>query len=196
MVSDVTPTEAAGRRVLEAAKRCWARWGTDKVTVDDIAAEAGISRATLYRLFPGGKDVLFDSLRVQEIEDFFARLSASLAGVTDLEELAVQSAVHATWELRNDHFLAALLATEPGAALSSLTVEGLPRIVHAATVMLTDLVDPYLERHEAARFVDLMARLVISYFLAPSDLVDLGDPESARPFLRQVVLPSFSRALT
>ena len=34
-----------------------------KVTVDDIAAEAGLSRATLYRLFPGGKDVLYEALR-------------------------------------------------------------------------------------------------------------------------------------
>ena len=28
--------------------------------------------------------------------------------------------------------------------------------------------------------VDVLSRLTISYFLAPSDLVDLGDPDSAR----------------
>lgn len=196
MVSSVTPTDAATRRVLEAAKRCWERWGMDKVTIDDIAAEARVSRATLYRLFPGGKDVLFERLRVLHLEEFFSRLSDSLAGVDDLEELAVQAAVHATWELRNDAHLAMMMASEPGAALSSLTVEGLPRIIRVATAFLTPLVDPFLARRDAARFVDLMARLVISYFLVPSDVVDLGDPESARPFLRQVVLPSFTGAFT
>ena len=45
-------------RVLDAAKLCCERWGLAKVTIDDIATEAGVSRATLYRLFPGGKDVL------------------------------------------------------------------------------------------------------------------------------------------
>lgn len=168
----------------------------EKVTVDDIASEARISRATLYRLFPGGKDVLFERLRVQELEEFFGRLSRSLDGVTDLEELAVQAAVHATNELRHDEHLATMMATEPGTALSSLTVDGLPRIIGVATAFLTPLVEPFLDRREAGRFVDIMVRLVISYFLAPSDVVDLGDPDSARPFLHQIVLPSFAGALT
>ena len=34
-------------RVLDAAKTCCERWGIAKVTVDDIATEAGVSRATL-----------------------------------------------------------------------------------------------------------------------------------------------------
>jgi hypothetical protein len=40
--------------------------------------------------------------------------------------------------------------------------------------------------------VDLLARLVISYFLAPSDHVDLGDPDSAREFISVHVLPTFT----
>jgi AcrR family transcriptional regulator len=59
-------------RVLDAAKRCCERWGVAKVTVDDIAAESGVSRATLYRLFPGGRDVLYEALRVRETEEFMA----------------------------------------------------------------------------------------------------------------------------
>ncbi|MGZ4705878.1 MAG: TetR/AcrR family transcriptional regulator, partial [Acidimicrobiales bacterium] len=42
-------------RILEAALRCVARWGLIKTTVDDVAREAGCSRATIYRAFPGGK---------------------------------------------------------------------------------------------------------------------------------------------
>ena len=75
----MTPS-ATEIRVLDAAKSCCERWGIAKVTIDDIAAEAGVSRATLYRMFPGGKDVLFDALRVRELEDFFTRLTASLDG--------------------------------------------------------------------------------------------------------------------
>jgi hypothetical protein len=32
---------------------------------------------------------------------------------------------------------------------------------------------------------------VISFFLAPSDHVDLGDPDSARSFVRQFVMPAY-----
>ena len=184
----MTPTEL---RILDATKSCCERWGIAKVTIDDIAAEAGVSRATLYRMFPGGKDVLFDALRVRELEDFFTRLTAHLDGVTDLEELLVRTVVYATRELRSDEHLAIMLASEPGATLANLTVQGLPRIIRMAPLFLAPTVEPYLDRRRATEMVDLLARLVISYFLAPSDHVDLGDPDSARDFIATHVLPTF-----
>lgn len=183
-------------RVLDAAKSCCERWGIAKVTIDDIAGEAGVSRATLYRLFPGGKDVLFEALRVRELEDFFTRLTARVEGAVDLEDLLVRTVVVATQELRADQHLALMLASEPGDTLGQLTVEGLPRIIRFATVFIVPLVDPYLPRPESARLVDLLARLVISYFLAPSDHVDLGNAESARPFINTFILPAFQASLS
>jgi len=182
-------------RVLDAAKRCVERWGMSKLTIDDIAAEAGVSRATLYRMFPGGKDVLFEALRVRELEDFFTRLASHLEHADSLEDLLVRTVVSATHELRVDEHLAVMLASEPGETLTSLTVDGLPRIIRVATVFLMPLVDEYLPRRESARLVELMARLVISYFLAPSDHVDLGDVESARGFIATFVLPGFQASL-
>ena len=186
---------ATERRVLEAAKACCARWGIDKVTIDDIAAESGVSRATLYRMFPVGKDVLFEAMRLRELEDFFERLAAQIAGAVSLEDLLVRTVVAATHEMRADDHLAVMLASEPGDTLGHLTVDGLPRIIRVATVFLAPLVDSYLPRREAARLVELLARLVISYFLAPSDHVDLGDPESAATFIRTFITPAFEASL-
>jgi len=183
-------------RVLDAAKTCCERWGFVKVTIDDIASEAGVSRATLYRLFPGGKDVLFEALRVRELEDFFTRLAGHVAGAADLEDLLVRTVVAATRELRDDKHLALMLASEPGETLGQLTVDGLPRIMRVATVFLAPLVDPHLPRRESARLVELLSRLVISYFLAPSVHVDLGEPQSARLFIRTFILPAFHDSLT
>lgn len=188
--------DPAELRVLDAAKSCCERWGVAKVTIEDIANEAGVSRATLYRMFPGGKDVLFEALRVRELEDFFTRLSAHLDGSVDFEDLLVRCVVHATHELRSDQHLSLMLASEPGEALGQLTVDGVPRIIRVATVFLAPLVDGYLERREGARLVELLARLVISYFLAPSEQVDLGEPESARTFIQTFILPAFQPSLT
>ena len=107
----------------------------------------------------------------------------------------MRTVVAATHELRDDQHLALMLASAPGDTLGQLTVEGLPRIMRVATIFLVPLVDPYLPRRESARLVELLSRLVISYFLAPSDHVDLGDPESARPFINAFVLPAFQALL-
>lgn len=184
----MTPAET---RILDATKVCFERWGIAKVSIDDIAAEAGVSRATLYRMFPGGKDVVFEALRVRDLEEFFTELKKGVGGATNLEDLIVHAVVVATHELRSDYHLAIMLASEPGDALSQLTVQGLPRIIRMASLSFAPLVEPYLGRKSAARLVELLARLVISYFLAPSDLVDLGDAQSARRFVRAHVLPAF-----
>ncbi len=181
--------------MLDAAKRCCERWGVQKVTIDDIATDAGVSRATLYRLFPGGKDVLFDALRLRELEDFFTRMSADIDGHADLETLLVRMVVAATRELRDDRHLALMLAAEPGETLSQLTVAGIPRIVHVASQFLVPLVEQYLPRRQSVQIVEVLSRLVISYFLAPSDVVDFGDTASARHFVR-TFLPAYIPAHT
>jgi AcrR family transcriptional regulator len=188
--------ESTEQRVLDAAKACSERWGFAKVTIDDIAAAADVSRATLYRMFPGGKDVLFDALRVRELEEFFARLNTRLDGAQGLEDLLVRTVVAATDELRHDDHLALMLASAPGETLSQLTVDGLPRIIRMASLLLAPMVEPHLDRERAVRLVELLARLVISYFLAPSAHVDLGDADSARAFIRSHILPAFSPVVT
>jgi len=183
-------------RILDAAKDCCERWGVAKVTIDDIAHAAGVSRATLYRLFPGGKDVLFEALRVRELEDFFGRLQAAIEGADSLEDIVVRAVVAATQELRADEHLARMMASAPGEALGELTVAGLPRIVRMATVTLTPFVTDHLAFPTARRLIEVLSRLTISYFLAPSDDLDLGDPTSARAFLRPVVHVLTAHAIT
>jgi AcrR family transcriptional regulator len=54
---ELTPEE----RVLEALQDCVLRWGVQKTTVEDIARAAGMSRATVYRVFPGGKSSMVEA---------------------------------------------------------------------------------------------------------------------------------------
>ncbi len=46
------------RRIRDAVLVCIGRFGLTKTTVDDIAREAGCSRATLYRYFDGKPAIL------------------------------------------------------------------------------------------------------------------------------------------
>lgn len=58
---DREPPPAARARILEAALGLVGRRGLADLSMDDLAAAAGVSRATLYRLFPG-KPALFRGL--------------------------------------------------------------------------------------------------------------------------------------
>jgi hypothetical protein len=50
---------------------------------------------------------------------------------------------------------------------------------------------PHIGRDASARLAEWLARVVISYFLAPSRFVDLSDDASATDFVRTFVLPAF-----
>src|SRR6202049_4788034 len=57
----VEPEPGAHERILEAALNMVGAHGLAALSMDDLATQAGVSRATLYRLFPG-KAVLFTTL--------------------------------------------------------------------------------------------------------------------------------------
>lgn len=175
---------AAQQAVLDAARTCVDVSGFEKVTMDDICAAATVSRATVYRLFPGGRDVLFDALRERSLEEFFVVLRAHIEGADSLEDLLVRSIVVATSELQHDEHLAALMATAPGEALGDLTVSGVPRIIRIATAFIAPLAEQFITAKEADELVDIMCRLVISFFLAPSRTIDFSNEDSTRRFVR------------
>jgi AcrR family transcriptional regulator len=58
---DLQPEPGTRERILEAAVKLVGAHGLNALSMDDVAAQAEVSRATLYRLFPG-KAALFTSL--------------------------------------------------------------------------------------------------------------------------------------
>ena len=50
--------EAAGQAMLDAALEAVAEGGLDGVSCEDVAARAGVGKATLYRRWPGKEDLL------------------------------------------------------------------------------------------------------------------------------------------
>src|SRR3712207_9183 len=75
MLQDVQDTPVSDRRsrILDAAERCFVRAGFHRTTMQDVAAEAGMSPGNLYRYFPS-KDAIVAGLserdRARVAKDF------------------------------------------------------------------------------------------------------------------------------
>lgn len=170
--------------VLDATVACVERLGFQKVTMDHICAEANVSRATVYRMFPGGRDVLFEAVRVRSLADFFTVLRAHVEGASSLDEVLVRCVTVAYAELMADQQLATMLATEPGETLGDLTVSGVSRIVRVAAEFMSPLLHSFVPQQQAEEIVEIMCRLVISAFLSPSPLLNFSDEAVVRRLVR------------
>jgi AcrR family transcriptional regulator len=177
-------------RIVDATLRCVARWGVGKTTVDDVAREAGIGRATLYRLFPGGRDALFDEAVAAETARFFARLDAQLASPTSLEDTLVTAIVEAGRSLRDHPSLQFLLAHEPEAILPHVAFHQMDAVLRTIAALAGPYLAPWLPDPEAAaRGAEWVTRIVLSYVIAPSADVDICEAASVRTLVRTFILP-------
>ncbi len=176
-------------RVVDAALRCIARCGLRKTTVDDVAREAGISRATLYRLFPGGKDAVVRAVVETETARLFSDLGAAMGEATDLEALLVAGIVAAARRFSAHAALAYLLAHEPGTVLPCLAFSGMDRVLAAARSFAAPFLGRWLEPHDAARAAEWATRIVVSYLACPREGTDLTDPVTVRHLVATFVVP-------
>jgi AcrR family transcriptional regulator len=57
-------TELRCEEILDAARRLFSRRGFRDVGIDEIAAEAGLAKATVYQYFPSKQDIYLEALRI------------------------------------------------------------------------------------------------------------------------------------
>src|SRR5438552_9828289 len=190
-ITDVT----AERRIVDAALRCIARFGVGKTTLDDVAAEARCSRATVYRLFPGGKDRLLDAVVLHETARFAAGLGEVLGDIDDVEELLVAGVGYAARHLKHHDALQFMLAYEPELILPLICFRQLDVLLAIATDLAGPHLAPYVGEDEAARAGEWLGRRVLAYLVAASSGFVLTDPDSVHRLVPAHVLPGLAPLL-
>jgi len=175
-------------RVLEGSLACVGRYGMAKTTVDDVARASGVSRASIYRYFPDGKEQLLRETVAWEMGRFFLRLGQAVAGSPDLATLVGDALTFAHRAVLNHEVLQKVVVTEPDRLLPMITVES-----ERGLRMISGFLMPYLERErlegrlrpgvDAAGAADYLARMFLSYSNAPGDW-DLEDPAQVADLVR------------
>src|SRR3954451_1866705 len=175
-------------RILEATYECVGRYGLAKTTVDDAARAAGLSRATVYRHFPGGKDQLVAEVIGWEAARFLARLADAVAGADTFPRMLEEALLFAHRAVLEHEVLQKILQTEPDRLLPTLTVESW-RLRNLAVAFLLPAIPagdlrPGMTGEEAA---DYVARMLLSFISAPGRW-DLTDPAQVRELVRTELL--------
>ena len=180
----------AERRLLDAAARCIGRWGIRKTSLDDVAREAGVSRATVYRMFPGGKDRVVQGVFLHEVGRFLHGLDADLRAADTLEDLLVVG-LGATLGLAADHpVLGTLVAHEPELVLPHFAFHQLDRVLAVADALCRPHLSRFLPQGAIAPATELLARIVLTYGFRPAAWLDPHDGASIRRFVRTYLLPA------
>lgn len=181
-------TEDLRERILEEAYASVARRGMAKTTVEDVARQAQVSRATVYRYFPGGKDHLLRDTVTWEAAHFLNRLAAATADATDFATLLEEALLFAHRAVGEHAVLQNMLRTEPAKFISHLTVGG-DRLVRLIKAWL----GPHLESAELRPGLtvdaagDYLARMLLS-FIGSQGQWDLTDRAQVATLVRTVFL--------
>lgn len=173
---------SARDRILEGTYACVARYGMGKTTVEDVAREARVSRATVYRYFPGGKDQLIRETISWEVARFFTRLAVAVEGTPDFTELLVEALVFAHRAVEEHDVLQKVLQTEPDRLLPQLNVDS-DRIRGFIVAFLGPHVPP--DAPEGA--ADYVSRMLLS-FIGAQGRWDLTDRDQVRELVRTELL--------
>ncbi|HUY86214.1 MAG TPA: TetR/AcrR family transcriptional regulator [Acidimicrobiales bacterium] len=163
-------------RIIEAAHKCFSRWGVTKTTVDDIGKQAGVSRATVYRYFPSGRDSILDAVVEADTARFFRNIAQVLNRAGDLHELLISGMTEAWNALSGDDILVFLLEHEPEVVLRNLAFDKLERLVALCREILAPFMERWLDRMSADRLAEWATRVVVSYAISPPDWIELGRP--------------------
>ena len=168
-------------RILAATFRCVERFGMGKTTIDDIVKESGVSRATIYRQFAGGRDELLRETVAWELTNYFNRLADQVRDAPSLDELLRRGLAFAHRSVAEHAVLRKIMDTEPERLLPLLTTESAKTLPFIADFLL-----PYLRREADAgrlrpgvdidRAAEYLARSILSLIGAPGRW-DLDDPD-------------------
>jgi AcrR family transcriptional regulator len=188
--------DAAKQRLIGAADACIERFGLAKTTIEDIAAEAKVSRATIYRYFPNRDDlilsVLLSSLAhsmERDLGDFFVDADTP----TSFGDALVRSSAYLLDAIRHDPRLEPLLDRESGGL--SATISGASELLFhtvldrwrgaLSSAQERGLIRPDLEVDELSEWI---LRAILSLLIVEGPA--LHSPDDERRLIATFLVPA------
>lgn len=187
--------DSARDRLLDAAEACFGRFGISKTTVEDIAKEASVSRATVYRYF-SGRDAVVSGVLLRETERYLERVRPRVESQPDLGGAILEFVEVTLRAAVRDETIGLLFTSDDG--LNSVG------IIEGASVALFELISEFLrpifasradEHHPGLPIEDAsewILRTILSLLTVKGPKRRSGD--GLDTYLRRFLLPAILRS--
>jgi len=183
-------------RILDAALALAAASGLRHLTMDDVAARAGVARMTVYRRF-GGRPQLLEALAVRECRRCLAAVAGAIDPADPIDERAASLFLAVLRVIREHPLLARLARVEPESLLGELT-----RDDSAVFKLVRDFLTVQIRAAQASgellatdptALAEIGLRLGVSFVLMPDSVIALEDDQATRELVTALVAPLLAR---
>jgi AcrR family transcriptional regulator len=172
---------------LDAATRCIVRHGIERTTVQDVAADMGLNRGTIYRQV-GTMENQIKLLAARDIRRHMAGVPARVVGLAG-PELVVELAAIGVEDARSHPVLAKILADEPG-LVGNILEKHIGKLRDQVVPVLASLLESgmaagQLTRMDQTILASWIVRIVVT-------LVVLEPETDLRRYLGELLLPALT----
>jgi AcrR family transcriptional regulator len=178
------PTTAG--RILDAAYTRMLEHGLRRLTVDDVARQAGLSRITVYRRFARKSD-LIQGVMLRELHRFLRAFEQAVGPLPTMADRVTEGFAITLRLVRGHPLLSRLLATEPEMILPHLTVEAGPYLAVARAYLAGHL--GASDAPDAEAVAEMFIRIALSFVLTPDSAIPLDNDDEARAYARRHLVP-------
>jgi AcrR family transcriptional regulator len=189
--SDGTP-DGTQERILVAAELCRTRRGLARLSLTDVAVQAGVSRGAVYLHF-ADRRALIDAVLTRAASTFVARCAESVSRRRTLVDQVAEAAVFIR-EHQGDKVLTRRLPADEESLLATLLTTRLERVVEEWVEFWIPYLTAARERGELREGVDQrqasewIVRMMLSFPVMPAVSFDAESPAQVRAFVRSFIV--------
>ncbi|MFT4201426.1 TetR/AcrR family transcriptional regulator [Gordonia sp. (in: high G+C Gram-positive bacteria)] len=178
-------------RMVDVGVALVSRFGARALSLTSVAKQAGVARATAYRMF-GGKEALIAAIVEREVTTLRERLNTWATAEPTVEGKVRVQVLESLRYIRENEALQYVLRNEPGEIVESLvsTTDGGPAIVTQIVAAALPDVDESVAhrlRPSPEGAAEFMVRTVYSMMLVPDSA--MTDEQVAELVVAAVVAP-------
>ena len=174
-------------KIIEAAIVCVKRWGVEKVNLNDIAKEAGVTRPTVYSYFSNRDEIIQQAL-LQSAYIFGAKAIKHLQKFETARERTVEAVVYSLKKLPKEPSLALLKNTDMSNIINNNGLSTPEGQLILRSLFQIILIEKSFDDNELDEIAEVTARFMLSLLTIKSP--KKRNDKELRGFIERRLLPS------
>ena len=174
-------------KIIEAAIVCVKRWGVEKVNLNDIAKEAGVTRPTVYSYFSNRDEIIQQAL-LQSAYIFGAKAIKHLQKFETARERTVEAVVYSLKKLPKEPSLALLKNTDMSNIINNNGLSTPEGQLILRSLFQIILIEKSFDDDELDEIAEVTARFMLSLLTIKSP--KKRNDKELRGFIERRLLPS------